>query len=73
MANLNKKQRKEVATIIESMMISRGAVAKHLYKVGGVKDLSYWQSREEELTLKLYEDFGIELCTLSIAQKNNAA
>lgn len=73
MAKLNKAQRKEVATIVESLMIGRGAQTKHLYKVGGVKDLSYWQSREEELTLRLYEEFEIELCTLSIAQQNNAA
>lgn len=73
MAKLNKAQRKEIATLIESLMIGRGAQTKHLYKVGGVMDLSYWQSREEELALKLYENFGIALCTLSIAQENNAA
>ena len=73
MAKLNKEQRKELASIIESLMIAQSAQTKHLYKVGSVMDLGYWQGREDDLTLKLYEQFGIELCNLSIAQENSAA
>tara|TARA_S200002703_G_scaffold33276_1_gene28811 strand:+ start:287 stop:508 length:222 start_codon:yes stop_codon:yes gene_type:complete len=73
MAKLNKAQRKGMADIIESLMIAQSAQTKHIYNVGTVKDLRYWQRREEELTLKLYEEYGIELCTLSLAQETNAA
>ena len=74
MATLNKAQRKELASIIESLLIAESARTKHRLGAGATtQSPQYWRARHGELAIKLYETFGIELATLSLFQNNEAA
>jgi len=66
MAKLNKVQRKELASIIRSLMVAEAGSTRRVYNNDADGQLGYWLAREKELTLKLYSDFGIELSTLNL-------
>jgi hypothetical protein len=66
MTQLNKAQREELATIIQSLMAAEGGITRRVYNNDADGKLGYWLAREKEMTLKLYSDFGIELSTLNI-------
>jgi len=66
MAKLNKAQREDIANLIESLMVAKTAQKTRMDNGNADGKLAWWQEYEGRLTVRLFERFGIELCTLSL-------
>lgn len=66
MAKLNKEQREDLANLIESLMHAKSAQKERMANGNADGKLTWWQDYEGRLTVRLFERFGIELCTLEL-------